>query len=310
LIATTAAAAIGACAVADFVGWTATRRQVTGGYLINVFAVTDVQTDTFNSVFGGTEGFPTAGLIATNAAGGFRQGAGAQAVFAPVGAQNWTTLDSFLTVGSGFNTTTNAWLGNSATQGDPPWNVTYFDTELGENVKANSFNTPSHQSGFTNPWTNAIPPTGGWWGGSIQHSARSLSSLSGIRLPYRRVGGVNYGASSAAAATAPFGCLVAQLYVAEWGLTPGGSRHIDWKRGAYVRRANGTISSATFEFRIGEVCIGDLNVDRFVNGADLGVLLNDWGPCVANCQPDLNSDGVVDGSDLGVLLSAWGPCPG
>jgi hypothetical protein len=309
LIATTATAAIGACAVADFVGWTATRRQVAGGYLINVFAVTDVQTNTFNAVLGGSVGLPTAGFIATNSAGGFKQGAGAQAVFAPSGSQNWTTLDSFLTVGGSFLTSTSAWLGNSVTTGDPSWNVTYVDTDTGEATEVHAFNTASDESGFTNPWMNAIPPTGGWWGGSIQISARSLSSLSGIRLPYRRVGGVNYGASSAAAATAPFGCLVAQLYVAEWGLTPGGSRHIDWKRGATVRRANGTASSATFEFRIGEVCIGDLNDDRFVNGADLGVLLNAWGPCVANCQPDLNSDGVVDGSDLGVLLSAWAPCP-
>jgi hypothetical protein len=125
----------------------------------------------------------------------------------------------------------------------------------------------------------------------------------------RRVGAVNYGASSAAAATAPFGRLVAQLYVAEWGLTPSGSCHIDWKTGAIVRRTNGSTRSATFEFRIGEVCIGDLTDDRFVNGADLGMLLNAWGPCIANCPAVFTSAGVVNGDDLGVLLSAWGPCP-
>jgi hypothetical protein len=49
--------------------------------------------------------------------------------------------------------------------------------------------------------------------------------------------------------------------------------------------------------------------DRFVNGADLGILLSQWGPNTKYTISDLNSDGVVDGSDLGLLLSFWGPCP-
>ena len=52
-------------------------------------------------------------------------------------------------------------------------------------------------------------------------------------------------------------------------------------------------------------CTGDLNFDGQVNGADLGVLLSDWG----GNQDDLNGDGVVDGADLGTLLSNWGACP-
>jgi len=52
-------------------------------------------------------------------------------------------------------------------------------------------------------------------------------------------------------------------------------------------------------------CIpADLNCDGVVDGADLGILLSAWGPCV-DCPEDLNGDGVVDGADLGVLLSAW-----
>jgi len=57
---------------------------------------------------------------------------------------------------------------------------------------------------------------------------------------------------------------------------------------------------------------GDLNGDGVVNGADLGVLLTNWGPCPpprqgpAPCPGDLNGDGVVDGADLGILLSNWG----
>jgi|LauGreDrversion4_2_1035121.scaffolds.fasta_scaffold308262_2 formylglycine-generating enzyme required for sulfatase activity len=63
-------------------------------------------------------------------------------------------------------------------------------------------------------------------------------------------------------------------------------------------------------------CVADLNGDRIVNGADLGVLLNAWGPCpngTSGCPGDLDSDGSVsgsvDGADLGILLAAWGNCP-
>ncbi|MCA9286603.1 MAG: FG-GAP repeat protein, partial [Phycisphaerales bacterium] len=46
-------------------------------------------------------------------------------------------------------------------------------------------------------------------------------------------------------------------------------------------------------------CAGDLNNDGTVNGADLGVLLGQWG---GNGSADLNDDGVVNGADLGLLL--------
>jgi hypothetical protein len=42
-----------------------------------------------------------------------------------------------------------------------------------------------------------------------------------------------------------------------------------------------------------------------VNGADLGVLLGNWGSPGAG---DLNGSGSVDGADLGLMLSAWGGC--
>jgi hypothetical protein len=99
-------AAVATVANADFIGWTANVRNVSGGYLINVFAVTDNSTDVILNVYGGTPGTPGAGFITTNSAGGFKQGAGAQGVWAPSGSQNWTTLDSFLTVGGSFNTIT------------------------------------------------------------------------------------------------------------------------------------------------------------------------------------------------------------
>lgn len=56
-------------------------------------------------------------------------------------------------------------------------------------------------------------------------------------------------------------------------------------------------------------CVGNLNSDQAVDGADLGILLNAWGGCAAPCAADLNRDGFVDGADLGALLGNWGACP-
>jgi formylglycine-generating enzyme required for sulfatase activity len=56
-------------------------------------------------------------------------------------------------------------------------------------------------------------------------------------------------------------------------------------------------------------CIGDLDHDGEVGGADIGLLLSNWGPCGNACLYDLNNDEKVNGGDLGLLLSGWGPCP-
>lgn len=50
--------------------------------------------------------------------------------------------------------------------------------------------------------------------------------------------------------------------------------------------------------------LGDLNGDGLVDGADLGILLGDWG--AGGVPADLNGDGLVDGADLGILLGNWG----
>ena len=53
----------------------------------------------------------------------------------------------------------------------------------------------------------------------------------------------------------------------------------------------------------------DLFRDFNVNGADLGILLSQWGPNTPLTIADINNDGVVNGADLGILLSFWGACP-
>ena len=55
-------------------------------------------------------------------------------------------------------------------------------------------------------------------------------------------------------------------------------------------------------------CPGDLDHDGEVGGADIGLLLSDWGPCGSACLYDLNNDDKVNGGDLGLLLSGWGHC--
>ena len=53
----------------------------------------------------------------------------------------------------------------------------------------------------------------------------------------------------------------------------------------------------------------DLFRDLNVNGADLGILLSQWGPNAQFTVSDINKDGFVNGADLGLLLSFWGACP-
>jgi hypothetical protein len=53
-------------------------------------------------------------------------------------------------------------------------------------------------------------------------------------------------------------------------------------------------------------CPADLDGNRIVNGADLGIVLGNWGNSGAG---DINGDGVVNGADLGAILGAYGPCP-
>ena len=269
--ATAASMFVASGANADFIGWTSTKRAVTGGFLINVFAVTNNAGDQIASVSGGGGTQPgQGGSITTNSVGGFRQGTGTgQSVFAPSGSQNWTTLDSFLTVGGGYNTTNGSWTGNSATAGDPPWNVTYPDSETGGNETVSAFGTQSNGSGFTNPYTSTIPidipttnasgqttySTGGWLLAGSFSVARDLTvaSVANNRVAFGTSAGINYGSSSLAASTATLGFMVAQFYVTEWGGFGAGAKFIDFKMSANIRRPDGSNSSSMISFRIGEV---------------------------------------------------------
>ena len=70
--------------------------------------------------------------------------------------------------------------------------------------------------------------------------------------------------------------------------------------------------------RIGEgyvtACDGDINNDGRVDGADLGLLIGNWGPCeerpLSDCEADIDGDGRVDGADLGLLMGNWNGCEG
>ncbi|MFO0873695.1 MAG: right-handed parallel beta-helix repeat-containing protein [Phycisphaerales bacterium] len=53
--------------------------------------------------------------------------------------------------------------------------------------------------------------------------------------------------------------------------------------------------------RQADVNPADLNEDRMVDAADLGLLLSAWG----GPGGDLDGDGATDGADLGLLLAAW-----
>ncbi|MFN9077496.1 MAG: SUMF1/EgtB/PvdO family nonheme iron enzyme [bacterium] len=52
-------------------------------------------------------------------------------------------------------------------------------------------------------------------------------------------------------------------------------------------------------------CDADLDANGEVNGADLTVVLVNWGPC-KGCAADIDNDGTVGGSDLASLLILWG----
>lgn len=60
---------------------------------------------------------------------------------------------------------------------------------------------------------------------------------------------------------------------------------------------------------IASACPADFDQNGTVDGADLGMLLGEWGSLGASFA-DLDHNQKVDGADLGILLGEWGPCSG
>jgi hypothetical protein len=223
---------IAGSASADFLGWTANVRSATNsGYLVNVFAVTSSATDSLFNVYGSNPSSPNAGFIRTTSSGGFLQGTGTQSVFAAEEAQNWNTLDSFLTISSYMDGVD--WLADNTTIGDASWNVTY--TTLANTPKTvNSFSVRSGSANnlaFVNPNTNSVPDTAGFYLAGSSAQAVSLASLT------NRVA-----SSTPDAAAGTLGIMVAQLHMSELNL--------DWKMGATIGRGNGTADQKTFSLQI------------------------------------------------------------
>lgn len=75
------------------------------------------------------------------------------------------------------------------------------------------------------------------------------------------------------------------------GLDANGNQRLDCCEGTYT------------------CCPTDLFANRQTDGADLAILLSQWGPNTGSTVCDFNMSGSVDGSDLATLLAAWGPCP-
>ncbi len=56
-----------------------------------------------------------------------------------------------------------------------------------------------------------------------------------------------------------------------------------------------------------EAAYGDLNLDGVIDGADLGILLVNWGG--VGPLGDLDNNSSIDGGDLGIMLVRWGGVP-
>lgn len=83
--------------------------------------------------------------------------------------------------------------------------------------------------------------------------------------------------------------------------------YVIWQRLDPAGEGFYAVADVDFGNGSGGPCPADLNGDLNVNGADLGLMLAEWGTCT-DCPADLNRDGVVNGADLGMLLSEWGTC--
>jgi hypothetical protein len=164
--------------------------------------------------------------------------------------------------------------------------------------------------GFANPGNCSNPAGYSWvsgepWGFTNWHPVEPNASFE-CRLSYRPGYGDRWNNFSAESACA---------YLVEWSADCNNDGIVDY--GQILQghlpdtNANGVPDGCecTDSPSLPACCIGNLNGDTAVDGADLGILLNAWGTCAVPCSADLNRDGFVDGADLGILLGRWGTCP-
>lgn len=85
----------------------------------------------------------------------------------------------------------------------------------------------------------------------------------------------------------------------------GAGRFRGWAWGENIGWIN--LDDATAFVASPPPCPGDANGDGITNGADLSVLLGQFGTVVTpGSGSDFNADGIVNGADLSVLLSNFG----
>ena len=130
-----------------------------------------------------------------------------------------------------------------------------------------------------------------------------------------------HGLFHAAARSAEMGGLYAE-YLAAWETATAGQTFVNfshcgrftqwgcWSVLEWITQPTTPREQALIDYaaRGGEPCPADLDGDRAVGGADLGLLLMRWG--TADEGADLDGSGAVGGSDLAILISAWGSCAG
>ncbi len=99
----------------------------------------------------------------------------------------------------------------------------------------------------------------------------------------------------------------------EWSVPTGGASTLQIRFVASDLGSGSVVEAGVDEIRVFAAgcadapCVGDLDGDGQVDGADVGLLLAAWGS--TDPSADLTGDGFVNGADLGLLLGGWGLCP-
>ena len=105
-----------------------------------------------------------------------------------------------------------------------------------------------------------------------------------------------------------FDVLVTQSYLTEWSADCNHDNIVDYGQILLGQLVDTNTNGIPDICELPTCRDVDLFRNGVINGADLGILLSEWGPASANTVSDINRDGRVDGSDLGTLLAFWGPC--